>query len=297
MYRTPSRRSVEIATGHQSCNEKVQKVTPFFKILHSPNKPTMSEDPELQKKQKKKASKKKKRKSEERPLKDKATKEASHDDSDSDDDDLLTAAAQWAKSAEDEVDATTVYSLHLTQLSFEAKEYEIRALFEKKGCVVTSVRLVYDRAPGFDKMFRGVAFVDVRGKQSYDKALSLHRDMLLGRRINVRPAKTPEELADIVERTKELVAKKIERQREKDDAEENGEKIKKKKPSKKSDKKKSPKRKDQDGEAADGHGKKKKQKVDSSSEGGDKKDDATPKLTKKERNRRAAIIMMKRRGR
>jgi RNA recognition motif-containing protein len=216
-------------------------------------------------------------------------------DSDEDDDDLLAAAAQWAKQQSDSADPTEqehiTYSLHVTQLSFDVKEYDIRTLFETNGCVVTSVRKVYDRS-GNAKTFRGVAFVDVSGKASYEKALSLDRRVLHGRRINVRPTKTKEELADIVERTKNLVAEKIRLEREKQDAAKaKGETAKNDSP--KGDKKPSGKRRSRDGEVTSNR-KSKKSKT-SGAEAGNKSDDVQ-KLSKKERNRRAAIIMNRRRG-
>lgn len=149
------------------------------------------------------------------------------EDSDTDED-LLQAAANWAKeskseTASDPKPSTTnppsekidtqqkrnVWSLHITQLSYDATDFEIREAFASKGCMVASVRLVYDRS-SFPKTFRGVAFVDVEDEESYKKALTLDKFMLMGRRINVRPTRTKSELANIVQRTKELVAAKIE---------------------------------------------------------------------------------------
>ena len=211
----------------------------------------------------------------------------------SEDEDLLAAAAQWAKggggsgSTDQVEDKYKTYSLHLTQLSFETKEYELRTFFEKNGCILTSVRKVYDGS-GQQKTFRGVAFVDVSDKVSYDKALSLNRRVLLGRKINVRPTKTKEELGDIVARTKELVEEKIRKEREKQDNENNGEATKDDK--KKDDRKKPSKPRSRDDR--DTGEKKTKRRKKSDSEG-EKSEE--PKLTKKERNRRAAIIMRRRR--
>ena len=217
-------------------------------------------------------------------------------ESDRDDDDLLAAAAEWAKQQNDSADPNEqeediTYSLHLTQLSFDIKEYDIRTLFESNGCMVTSVRKVYDRS-GNDKTFRGVAFVDVSDKRSYEKALSLDRRFLHGRRINVRPTKTKEELADIVERTKNLVAEKIRKEREKKDATKaKGETTKNDSP--KGDRKPTVKRLSRDADVP--NDRKSKRSKKSASEAGNKTNDER-KLSKKERNRRAAIIMNRRRG-
>ena len=207
------------------------------------------------------------------------------------DEELLVAAAQWARKETAEVDQDkSTFSLHLTQLSFDTKEYDIRTLFEKNSCIVTSVRKVYDRS-GNEKTFRGVAFVDVSDKKSYDTALALDRRVLLGRRINVRPTKTKEELADIVERTKELVAEKIRKEKERQDA------AKVKGGPTKDDEAKEQKVPRGNGRKRDGDsavGKKDKRPRKASSEV-ETKADADRKLTKQERNRRAAIIMSKRR--
>ena len=105
--------------------------------------------------------------------------------------------------------AANVLSLHVTQLSFDATEMDVRHHFVSHGCAVTSVRLVYDHGPK-KKSFRGVAFVDVLDKKSQEIALQkLHHSTLLGRRINVRPTRSKQELGSIVERTMELVARKI----------------------------------------------------------------------------------------
>lgn len=144
----------------------------------------------------------------------------------SDDEELLAAAAQWAQNdtlqdSMEDVDnnhlqseansseGNKILSLHLTNLPFDTTEYDIRSFFEIKGCLLASVRLVYDRALGGGKAFRGVAFLDLVDKKSYDIAQALTRSVFQGRKINIRPTRTKEELADIVSRTKELVAEKI----------------------------------------------------------------------------------------
>jgi RNA recognition motif-containing protein len=191
---------------------------------------------------------------------------------DSDDEDLLAAAKQWANQNDNgearpsQASTSETYSLHLTQLSFDAKEYDIRQLFEKRGCLLSSVRLVYDRFEGA-KLFRGVAFIDVSDKTSYEKALALDRAVFLGRKINVRPTKTHQELADIVARKKELIAATIQREKEKNDNSNSSCGKQEKLSKKKADKPVA------------------------------KKCDNDRKLTKKERNRRAAIIMNRQRGR
>jgi RNA recognition motif. (a.k.a. RRM, RBD, or RNP domain) len=146
-------------------------------------------------------------------------RETVHPDSDEDEESLLLAAAQWART---ESHSNLSFSLHLTQLSFEVTDYDIRSLFERYGCSVLSVRKVYDRSPGQERKFRGVAFVDVADKKSYETALSLDRNFVQGRRMNVRPTRTKEELAKIVQQTKETVAEKIKFERQKQESSKSG---------------------------------------------------------------------------
>jgi hypothetical protein len=150
----------------------------------------------------------------------------SSSDDDDDDDALLKAVAEWAANEDSKSGSATdvpvqqqhpsAYSLHVTQLSFQATDYDVRSLFVNHGCFVTSVRLVYDTDPfSKNRTFRGVAFVDVSDNESYKKALQLDRFSFKGRKINVRPTRSKTELANIVERTKEKVASKIEQSRSK----------------------------------------------------------------------------------
>lgn len=111
---------------------------------------------------------------------------------------------------------TKVYSVHITQLPYEASVREVRSAFEKKGCVVTSIRFVYgrDEKRKGERSFRGVAFIDVADESSFKLALELDKTLLPrhGRRMNVRPTKTKKELAAIVERTTErLASRKIDK--------------------------------------------------------------------------------------
>ena len=65
-----------------------------------------------------------------------------------------------------------VYSLHLTQVPYEATQTDIRCAFGEKGCHITSVRLVYDHdSTSGERHFRGVAFVDLA---SFDPAPDVH---------------------------------------------------------------------------------------------------------------------------
>lgn len=177
------------------------------------------------------------------------------DDSD-DDDELLAAAQAWANhpdrkeeespnldynNEENDDDDNKLYSLHVTQLSYEANEHSIRSMFAEAGCLIRSIRLVYDGI-GAERTFRGVAFLDMCDEESYKKALLLNRRMLLGRRMNVRPTKSKDELIDIVARTKELVAMKIQRQKDKQEARENPEVDKNEKKSDRKDRNKSEKK-------------------------------------------------------
>jgi hypothetical protein len=159
--------------------------------------------------------------------------------------------------------------------------------------------------------------VDVSDKKSYERALSLDRNVLLGRRVNIRPTRTKEELARIVKHTKETVAEKIRMERQKQESTKPGTltsnndhtmKISKEsvkderqdslKSAKITEKKqiKSNRKRKVDKNSKEERQDSKKQKVKEHSsrsisvkEGGEKE----RKLTKKERNRRAAIIMSK----
>ena len=109
-------------------------------------------------------------------------------------------------------DAVT-YSVHITQLPYEATVREVRSLFEESGCTITSTRFVYgrDTRKGHsEQSFRGVAFCDFSDKKSFDNALKLDKTTFPGhgRRMNVRPTKTHEELADIVEKREKMLEEK-----------------------------------------------------------------------------------------
>ena len=117
-----------------------------------------------------------------------------------------------------------LYSLHLTQLSYDATDFDIREHFIRHGCMnITSIRLVYDhdnnkKSDGFKKKFRGVAFVDIymETPESYETLLhQLHGSIMLQRKINVRPVKSKVELATIVQQTKLYVHQQIQIGKEK----------------------------------------------------------------------------------
>ena len=195
------------------------------------------------------------------------------------------------------------YSVHVTQISFQATEDDIRQHFVQAGCIgIQSIRFVYDFTSQKDstpkaKKFRGVAFVDLSDEQSYQHALrKLHGSLLLSRKINVRPVKSKGELANIVEKTQTIVSEKIRIEKEKKlqvDGTNNSPKKKSAPPPKR---KESPK-----GKASESHASPLKRKRDS---------DASPqqphpatkassnptKMTKQQRNRRAAILLSKRKS-
>jgi hypothetical protein len=241
-----------------------------------------------------------------------------------DDDELLAAAAMWAGDEDGDITSniqsssekdnrkndssislktteTTlpappfqrkqVYSLHITQLPYDSTEFDLRKLFAEHGCSITSIRLVYDRdTQGNKTVFRGVAFIDMYDSNSYEVALRLHhRTSIRGRKLNVRPCRSKEELAEIVERTKELVTEKIRHQRmlERGGGDDGGVASSSNKTDKKTGNNNKNKRKDDDRKGRR-----------TNEEGGNTKLDADGKpikLTKKERNKRAAIIMMRKR--
>jgi len=129
------------------------------------------------------------------------------------------------------------FSLHITNLPYNATKQEIEQVFSSKGCEITSTRLVFNHhksrrdegrnkknAPKDSNDFTGVAFVDVANEKSYKLGLELdkstwnaasggdakekEKDTQKGRgyrrmTLNVRPTKTKEELAEIVSKTKE----------------------------------------------------------------------------------------------
>lgn len=135
------------------------------------------------------------------------------------------------------------HSLHITNLPYSASKEDIIKIFTSRGCKVTSTRLVfgYHKKTNYgndgrrqttppNNGFTGVAFVDLLDEMSYKKGLEL--DKLTwskatfttstssgnddgndgggwrgrGRKLNVRPTRTKQELADIVKRTQEKVA-------------------------------------------------------------------------------------------
>ena len=109
------------------------------------------------------------------------------------------------------------YSLHLTKVPYAATQTDIRFAFGQKGCNITSIRLVYDRDQKTgEKHFRGVAFVDLADEKSYKRGLEFHNKPFLGsgRKVNVRPTRTKNELSEIVRKTEEKVATLIARSKE-----------------------------------------------------------------------------------
>ena len=224
-----------------------------------------------------------------------------NDEGDDSDDELLAAAAMWAgdeegDNAEEEspVRATSQQSisqpqnlsLHITQLPYDSTEFDLRKLFAEQGCSITSIRLVYDHdTDGRKTVFRGVAFCDFLDVTSYQNALKLHhKSSIRGRKLNIRPCKSKEELAAIVARTQDLVREKIHQQLSgKNITASSSPSTKASNKSSSKGKQSGSKRKNSDLKDRNN----KKARLD--------KDGKPVKLTKKERNRRAAIIMQKRR--
>lgn len=257
---------------------------------------------------------------------------------DEDDEELLVAASAWASSqnddAEDEegnnnLDSTDhstayktssqplhnsslqpqTYSLHLTRVPYEATQSEIRCSFIEKGCHVTSVRLVYDRDyKTGERNFRGVAFVDLADDKSFKRGLELNKTAFLGkgRKVNVRPTRTKNELSEIVRRTEEKVANLIARSKESAQTkkiESDGSSIRERdNKSSGSNKKRNKGRK-----SSDASTKAKSNNTEGSTEKPNKtkaksskrkrgtksdKDDGSVKLTKKQRAKKAAVIRM-----
>jgi RNA recognition motif-containing protein len=180
------------------------------------------------------------------------------------------------------------WSLHVTQVSYQATAMDLRRHFSEAGCTVTDVRLLFDGRQR-RRRFRGVAFVDAADRQSYETALEQrHGSVLLGRRINVRPVKSVEELASISAQTKERVAQTIHDLKEdkrQEEIEQNGSKRKSKETKNEPSKRKQDKKK---GPSSSKHGK------ESATSDPRKRRHVHGKLTKKQRNRRAAILLQKR---
>jgi len=191
-----------------------------------------------------------------------------------------------------------VYSLHITQLPYDSTEFDLRKLFAEHGCSkIKSIRLVYDHdTRGQKTVFRGVAFIDLLDSNSYEVALKLHhKTSIRGRKLNIRPCRSKEELAEIVSRTKELVQEKIRQQRSLERGGEGESGVVVGKSSLLANR--------NDQKIAVNNSQSNKRKTDGRTKSGRKK---TPKvdaggkpikLTKKERNRRAAVIMSLKRKR
>lgn len=185
---------------------------------------------------------------------------------------LLAAAAAWASSDNDEDVAVAARpapninrqpkangncSVHVTQIPFKARQSDIHRHFSEQGCMITALRMVFDRQSNGQKQFRGVAFIDLVDEISRDAALKLHRSTLMGRAINVRRTRALDEIADIVKKRHETI--ETAKRQSKEKSSEAGKPQSEKQPNKKI------------------------------------KDDRRP-LTKKERNRRAAIIRSRQQG-
>ena len=91
--------------------------------------------------------------------------------------------------------------LYLSQLPFDTDKGKIVNHFESHGCTVSrshGIRLLREK---------GVAFIDAVDKEAHAAGLKLHRKGFGGRIINVRPVKTKQELAHIVETKKAALLK------------------------------------------------------------------------------------------
>lgn len=244
--------------------------------------PKRENESEEEYKARKKAKKAKKKEKKAEKKEEDSTEQMIEDNGDFEDQDLLAAAADWAelgavikqpdskptRTHSQTEEKKTTYSMHVTQLSYEASDFDVRDFFVSRGCLVTSVRLVRDKKSG---EFQGVAFVDVQDKKSYEIGLKCHRATHLGRRINVRAVLSKEDLGRIAEATKEKVSQIISQANDTKETKENNSKTKVAK------KKESPRK-----------------RKGSHRKGGN---DPNRKLTKKERNRKAAILMAKKKAR
>jgi RNA recognition motif-containing protein len=192
------------------------------------------------------------------------------------------------------------YSLHVTQLSYNATEDDIRQHFFQAGCIgIQAIRLVYDFSQKNAKKFRGVAFVDLSDVQSYEYALQkLHGSLLLSRKINVRPVKSKVELANIVQQTRTIVSEKIRTEKEKKlQSDGSNDKKKRSSPQKKRKSDQSPlESKAKAIQSSPSKRKHESMTISQTKRPANQSSASSSKLTKQQRNRRAAILLSKRKS-
>lgn len=97
------------------------------------------------------------------------------------------------------VEAPFKLQLYVSQLPFDTDKGKIVKHFEARGCTVSrkhGIRLISEK---------GVAFIDAIDAASHAAGLKLHRKAFGGRLLNVRPMKTKDELARIVEEKKKVL--------------------------------------------------------------------------------------------
>ena len=111
-----------------------------------------------------------------------------------------------------------IYSVHITQLDYDCKEWELRQFLQSFVTDICSIRLVYDRNSTTtshngpqQRTFRGVAFCDVASEESYRILLNKvhHQPFQSSSKINVRPTKTKQELQKIVQERNMKIRKQI----------------------------------------------------------------------------------------
>jgi RNA recognition motif-containing protein len=78
--------------------------------------------------------------------------------------------------------------LYVGNLSYNAKEEDLRSLFSKYGNV-NSVSIISDKFTGRSK---GFAFVEMASGEEAEKALELNDQEFLGRKLNVSEARPPQ---------------------------------------------------------------------------------------------------------
>ena len=82
--------------------------------------------------------------------------------------------------------------LYVGNLSYNAREEDLRTLFEKYGSI-QSVNIITDKFSGRSK---GFAFVEMSSGEEAQKALELNGSEFLGRKITVSEARPPERRSD-----------------------------------------------------------------------------------------------------
>ena len=117
-------------------------------------------------------------------------------------------------SSEGVQNTTNKFSVHVTHVPFSATQHDLDAFFRGHHCAVDDIRMVRKlnhHQDGGERVFTGVAFVDLSDAESHAKALGLHQSKLWpgSLKINIRPTLDKTKLATVAAgRTNQVQAKK-----------------------------------------------------------------------------------------